>query len=295
MASSNYWKLKALIKKNLLILKRNTCSTIFEILFPILLILLCFALRQAFKLKTFEFEKEEETKEHYIQNKSVIYRTDGNTIDLFQNNQYKGLSIVPVLKICSPLNSKYEPRPIIATIGIDSSIKNRIKNDAGEIFTTMFYFKDFDSIDKLNDYVKDKKYGKTGYDLVCFGMSFKEVAAHKYEYSLHYFDSVFQEGIRDIPDARKGLFDQFRSGPDLDSYVLYQKSGYTYIMKLINEYMLRKESGEESATINFGMIPMPYIDYRTDPFSLVIGHIVPFFIVIPYMCPLCLYAYRMVG
>ena len=88
MASSNYWKLKALIKKNLLILKRNTCSTIFEILFPILLILLCFALRQAFKLKTFEFEKEEETIEHYIQNKSVIYRTDGNIIDLLQINQY---------------------------------------------------------------------------------------------------------------------------------------------------------------------------------------------------------------
>ena len=79
-------EIKNLIKKNLLILKRNTCSTIFEILFPILLILLCFALRQAFKLKTFELEKEEETIEHYIQNKSVIYRTDGNIIDLLQIN-----------------------------------------------------------------------------------------------------------------------------------------------------------------------------------------------------------------
>ena len=66
-------------------------------------------------------------------------------------------------------------------------------------------------------------------------------------------------------------------------------------MKLINEYVLRKETGEGSATINFGMVPMPYIDYRTDPFSLAIGHIVPFFIVISYMCPPCLYAYRMVG
>ena len=113
-------EIKSFNKKNLLILKRNICYIIFEILFPILLILLCFALRQAFKLKTFEFEKEEETIEHYIQNKSVIYRTDGNIIDLFQNNQYKGLSIVPILKIFSPLNSK---RPIIATIGIDSTIK----------------------------------------------------------------------------------------------------------------------------------------------------------------------------
>ena len=206
---------------------------------PYLLILLCFALRQAIKLKTFEFEKEEETIEYYIQNKSVIYRTDDNIIALFQNNQHKGLSIVPVLKICSPLNSKYEPQPIIATIGIDSTIKNRIKNDAREIFKIMFYFKDFDNIDQLNDYVKDKKYGKTGYDLVCFGMSFKEVAAHKYEYSLHYFDSVFQEGIRDIPDARKGLFAQFRSGLDLDSYVIPKK--WIYLYNEINKWICVKK------------------------------------------------------
>ncbi len=35
----------------------------------------------------------------------------------------------------------------------------------------MFYFQDFENIDKLNNYVKDKKYGKEGYPLICFGMS----------------------------------------------------------------------------------------------------------------------------
>ncbi len=91
MSSANSWKLKALMKKNLLILKRNIVSTIFEILFPIALIILCYAIRQAFTLETFEFEKEEGTLENYIKNKSVVYFSDGQPIDLFEPNIYEGL------------------------------------------------------------------------------------------------------------------------------------------------------------------------------------------------------------
>ena len=76
----------------------------------------------------------------------------------------------------------------------------------------MFYFQDFENIDKLNNYVKDKKYGKEGYPLICFGMSLN-VDGKKYDYSLHYFDSVFQQGVQDLPDLMSGLFDQFKSGP----------------------------------------------------------------------------------
>ena len=274
-------------------MRRNIISTLFKILFPIALILLCYGIRQAFTLKTYEFEKEEGTMEKYIQNKSAVYLTDGQPIDLFESKLWEGLSIVPSLKICSPLNSKYEPRPIIATIGIPNEIKQRIINDAG-IYSSMIYFQDFDDVNQLNNYIKDKKYGKEGYPLICFGMSFKK-EGQKYDYSLHYFDSIFQQGVKDVPDVMSGLFDQFKSGPDLDSYKLYQKSGYIYIMKVINEYILQLETNDPNAKINFGMVSMPYIDYRSDPFSSVIGYFIPFFIVIAYMCPLCLYVYRMVG
>jgi len=67
-------------------------------------------------------------------------------------------------------------------------------------------------------------------------------------------------------------------------------------MKLINEYILNEgKDAAEKIKINFGMVAMPYEDYRSDPFSSVIGYFIPFFIVIAYMCPLCLYVYRMVG
>ena len=67
MNSQNSWKLRALMKKNLLVLKRNIISTLFEIFFPIILILLSYAIRKAFILETFYFSSEEGSIENYIQ------------------------------------------------------------------------------------------------------------------------------------------------------------------------------------------------------------------------------------
>ena len=295
MASSNATKLRALIKKNLLILKRNTVSTIFEILFPIVLVLLCYALKQVFSLKiTYLTESEYDD---YYQKEGVLYLSDGNKINYenqTKNNDYD-LSILPVLKICSEKNAKREKRPIIAAINVPSEITDRILNECEGDLQLKIEKEKFKSVKDLNSYVKDKKYGKDDdHPLICFGISFNEENPHNYDYTIHYFDSSNQEGVQDIPDASWGLFDPFNSGPDLDNYELYQTSGYVYIMKIINEYILQKETNT-NAKINLGMIAMPYIDSRKDPFSGVMGYIIPFFIVIAYMCPLCLYVFRMVG
>ena len=144
----------------------------------------------------------------------------------------------------------------------------------------------------MEERIKDKAYGKNN-DLICFGIRFKQ-EGHKYDYSLHYFESLFSQGVQDIPNMRNGVFDKFSTGPDLAGYRKYQNSGYIYIMKLINEYILTQETGSP-AEIDMAMIALPYENYRSDPFSAVIGYFIPFFMVIAYMCPLCLYVYRMVG
>ena len=307
MTSANSWKLRALLKKNLLILRRNIISTIFEILFPIVLLLLCYAIRKAFTLQTFLFDEEETNKEIYIQNKSVIYKDFDpqekimDYVNLPKKDGDTGLSIIPTLKICSMLNSKYKPRPIIASIGVPEKIKRIIKNEVDSfnsgtipMLQLNINFKEFESVDKMEEYVKDKKYGQEGYPLICFGISFKKESATKYDYALHYFDSMFDQGVRDVPNVLSGLFDQFSSGPDLNSYKLYQSSGYTYIMKLINEHILRDTTNDVTKKINFGMVAMPYENYRSDPFSSLIGYFVPFFFVIAYMCSFFLYFYIIV-
>ena len=304
MATGKSWKLRALMKKNILILKRNIVSTLFEILFPIVLMLLSYAIRKAFTLETFEFSSQEGSLENYIQNKSVV-NFDSLSMDLNFTNPlsptWAGLSILPTLRICSKYNSQFTPRLLIATIGIPNEIKNKIILDVApyneflKLNLTLDNFKNFSNIDELNNYITNPKYGQEGFPLICFGMRLEQTKEHKYDYSLHYFDSVLSEGVRDIDNAKNGLFDRFQTGPDLTSYKLYQSSGYTYIMKLINQYILQKELNNNNAKIDFAVVPMPYMDYRSDPFSKAIGYMIPFFIIIAYMCPLCLYVYRMVG
>jgi hypothetical protein len=50
---SKCWQLGALMKKNLILMKRNCCTTICEIFFPIILMLLLVGVRKAIKLNEF--------------------------------------------------------------------------------------------------------------------------------------------------------------------------------------------------------------------------------------------------
>ncbi len=52
------------------------------------------------------------------------------------------------------------------------------------------------------------------YQLMFFKMRIEE-KNNAYNYSFHYFDSIFDEGIKDLLDIIKGPFDLFRSWPDM--------------------------------------------------------------------------------
>ena len=296
-------KLKALIKKNILVLKRNKCTTLCEILFPILLMIIMLAIRKAFTIDEYKYDEEEKTIENFIRQKSVANVDLTNPdINITDNTTalWHGLSVLPALYICSSYNRLSTARPLIGAIGISQSIKDKIIFDS-MIYQTLFNisvtndnFIDFDSINDMEAYVKDPTFGTESKPALCFAMRLEE-KENFYNYSLHYFDSIFDEGIQDLIDIIEGPFDRFQSGPDMESYQKYQYSGYTYIMKVINEYILKKETKNLNATLNFGMLPMKYVNYKEDKFGEFVGFIIPFFIVIAYMCPMCLYVYRMVA
>ena len=302
-SGSSSSKLKALIKKNILVLKRNKGTTLCEIFFPIILMAIMLIIRKVFEIDEFEFDEEEKTIENFIRQKSVVnvdFTNPGiNTTDNITFSWY-GLSILPALSICSSFNRLQTPRPLIATIGIPESIKNKL------IFDSMIYqqifnisvtndnFIDFNNIQEMESYVEDATFGTESKPAICFGMRLEE-KENGYNYSLHYFDSLFDEGIQDLNNIIEGPFDSFQSGPDMEGYEKFKYSGYTYIMKIINEYILQKETKNLNASINFGMLPMKYVNYKKDKFGEFIGFIIPFFLVIAYMCPLCLYVYRMVA
>ena len=297
-------KLKALIKKNLIVLKRNKGTTLCEILFPILLMLAVFYIRKAFEIRSYDYYVNERSTENYMRKWSIA-NVDINNTELNITNTsitWNGLIFLSHYSICSATNRQRVERPIIATIGVPNEIKERLIYDSKMIDQEILNFSlseksfmDFGSVKQMEKYIKNKKYGTDGRPLICFGISFRENSESSYSYSLHYFDSIFNEGIKDLADMIRGPYDLFKSGPDIFAYHRYRISGYTYILKVLNEYILKKETKDEKATINFGMMPMRYINYKADLFLDYIGFVVPFFIVVAYMCPLCLYIYRMVS
>ena len=321
MASSGP-KLKALLKKNILEMKRNLGSTICQILFPIILMFLLYVLKTLFDVETKEFLKEEKgvlqfmekrgiaNLNYYTRNLSNITLLNSNltneTIEFLNvsTNHWNGLRILPALRICGKrLKDADNKKVVIASINIPEEIKLRLIEES-KLFQpylmgfnlTLENFTNFSSIEEMNKHLQSSSYGSDENPSICFGMSFFEGENEKgkeYNYSLHYFENAYLDGADDVPNTLY-ILDQFQNGPDMESYEKYQENGYTYIMKVIADYILRKTTNNDESEISFGVMPMKYKSYRNDLFAFALGYLGPFFIIIGYMGHLCMYVYKMV-
>jgi len=267
MVSSYCWKLKSLLKKNLILMKRNFLSTLFEILFPIILMVVIIGLREAFPVEIYKFSEEEKDLTTYIQNKSITTKTPILTDTNYDSasNTWLGLTVIPPFQICSPYNNQLQERPKIASIGIPDEIKTQMIQDSIEFEPLIHFrlnensFKEFNSIDELNEYIKAPKYGTDLENLICFGLRFSyDSITKKYDYSLHFFDfdKTGKDGIQDVQSNKEKFFDDFQSGPILESFQVYQNGAYSYMMKIVNQYILRKETNDNNAELNYGIIAM---------------------------------------
>ena len=303
MASPAMAKLKALMTKNLLEMKRNIASTICEIFFPVIIIGLFLGVRTAMGIETYEFKNKEKSIQNYIFNRSTS-NTNFSLLSQsgFYNesvNKWKGLHIFPPLDICTPHNKKGKPRPKIAVVGrVPEDIKQKILSDY-KFFNdnSTIDFKKFDDLKDFQDYMTGVSYGKNESETVCFGIVFDykpiEDKTYNFTFSLHYFDKKSMNGAEDIPESLY-LLDKFQVGPDMESYEKYQKSGYTYIMKVIYDYILQNITNNKNSYIDFGVVPMKYESYRVDENQYFLQQMTCFFIEIAYMAHLCIYAYKMV-
>ena len=284
-------------------MKRNFISTLFEIFFPSIIIIVILILRLVFSIDTHDFS-EEGGVEAFIKDKSMS-SINYNSHDL-TSLEWNGLSLLNPFQICSSMNEQGEERTKIASIGIPSEIKQQMIEDA-RLFRNaglsnynldLNSFQEFESVQQLNDYIEDPGYLAKKDSFICFGVKFSYNDQTKlYNYSLHFFDypKEGKEGIQDIANNAQGMFDPFQSGPDLKGYMKYKNGAYSYMMKVVNQYILRKETNNNNAELNYGIAAMKYIDYRDDSFGQFMGYMIGVILVMAYMSPLSLYVYRMVG
>ena len=315
-------KLKALMKKNFVEMKRNILQTVIEILFPIIVVLLFYTLKTIFDINNYEFDKEEGSIEKYTRMHSVFNSdkypeyniTSDNTpmpniLDILENYpkisalipDIYGMTFLPSLNICAYLTPDYQiKQKTIATIGVPDEIKKAMieeslyfSNVTG-LYLNANSFKDFKSEEEMDNYIKSDNYGENDENpLLCFGISFyQDKINNKYDYGLHYFENGNNDGAEDVPKTYY-LKNPFQTRPNFNSYQKYQTNGYTFIMKIITDYIYSQEI-DNKTKINFGVVPMKYNKYEDTPFGLVIGEVGPFFIIVAYTANICMYVYRMV-
>ena len=304
-----FQKLLAIIKKNIILMKRNIFTTLLEIFFPIIVMFLLILLRKNFDIYHFSFDKDEKSIDDYLYSKGFCtltytksdykykYEIDWNKLT------WLNMRIIPPLSVCSKYNKQNLTRPYIASIGIPEEMKkqmiddSKIYEDIIDFKLELENFKEFKNIEEMENYIKTPKYIKDLDNLICFGLKFKyDEETKKYDFSLHFFDydSYDNEGISDIPDNEKGMFDYFRTGPDFYNYLKYQHGAYSYMLKIIYQYILRQETGDKDARMNFATAPMKYIDFKYDTSRDYLGYLITVFIIIAYLMPLSIYIYRIV-
>ena len=148
----------------------------------------------------------------------------------------------------------------------------------------------------MNSYVSDENWGKEGYPKLCFAFSFNYQGDSKYNYSLHYFDALtVSQADHDVPNQLIPSLNPFQYGPDLTSFHQWTTSGYLNMMTIINNIIFNLESATIDKQINVAMAPQKYYSYKDDPFAIAVGFILPFFLVIAYICPLCVLVFRIVS
>lgn len=145
-------------------------------------------------------------------------------------------------------------------------------------------------------YVISEAYGsdQINYPELCFGINLQRKSETDFSYSLSYFDSTIRNSISNVPSTLKKSLDPFQIGPDIASYAKWISSGYLYMMKLVNSIILQVITNNQNANINIGVINQKFESFSQDPFANFLGFMLPFFLVIAYICPLCILVFRMV-
>ena len=208
---SAWWQFRALIRKNVLTLKRTVFLTLLEFFFPAFLMLICYLVKLVFNSIQINWEKENGLDEYLIDKGNFgldysIYNSLMTKIltqsNSFTAKEYEEMSElgyeksvwkyddeleithdIPVLTLAG-LPLKYltmhcYERDTIAFIGFDedSELGQIIRNYIGieeNILQRKYKYKKYDSIDILNDYVKSEDFGQKGNPLICFGIHFDD-------------------------------------------------------------------------------------------------------------------------
>lgn len=157
----------------------------------------------------------------------------------------------------------------------------------------------FNTTDSIGSYVSSENYNINGSltnPPICFGFGMEQISQNEFSYTLRYFDNRpgTRYGIQNIPTGTNPSWSIFTTLPDTDSFNKWERSGYIYMMKIINDLIFQTTTNNPQNKIDLVIAPQKFNYTKDDPFSRFIGFLVPFFIVIAYLFPLIIIIFRMI-
>jgi len=156
----------------------------------------------------------------------------------------------------------------------------------------------FNDSNHINSYTASENYGiNSSFPQLCFGLSLNQINIDNYNYSLHYFDAADEDpkGTKSIPNQLLPSLNPFQNGPALSAFNKWRTSGYLEMVTIINNMILQLSTNDNQVQINSAISAEKFSKYKNDPFAKAIGFILPFFLIIAYVCPLVIVVFRMVS
>jgi len=195
------------------------------------------------------------------------------------------------------LSKKAPRRNVIALVSDNTNFSDILQNKINQFIPqgSNFSYKIYENKSSLFDYVQDIRYGQIDdFPQFCFGLTFLKTNELTFNISMHFYDSNVVNKIKEIPTTMIPALDPFKVGPDMESYDKWINSGFLQFQQILNEMILSDLTGNNQAELSFGIVPEKYTSVNYDKFGQFIGAILSFFLIIAYLCPLCILVFRMV-
>ncbi|EAR86885.2 ABC transporter family protein (macronuclear) [Tetrahymena thermophila SB210] len=239
--------LKALLRKNFILWKRNWICSIFEIFLPAIIGCFFFVIRNQIKITDIDTKS-------YIDERVTLVPD----FQILGKNQQTGKDILPIMKDCIHGKTSHYPSYAnghVALIG-DHEILDKLET----IFTKNYQYpvKRYQDVEQVNKHVKDPNYN---YDL-CLGIQMNKALNNVYDYTLFFNNTgkYFFEMPKTLTAAKFDyMFDKRE-----DHLYKYINTGFMTLQNWIDNMIFQIESGDQNSSITVELSSMKIIKHGQD-------------------------------
>ena len=293
-----------LISKNFLLFRRGWLGSLCELLFPLTLMSIVVIIRRSVNDVDIKAEEMFFYEEEGQLRNDVAYHVspDYSSGEHYQPYNHYIHGNQPFSQCLNPYQG---PKcPIFATVlgGTDSPILNEILDIITSNFTNMteydregemvdkynFSFQAFEDTKELKEYVRKRDYGNKEseeyLDPICIALQIEEETTSTIKLKLRYHSD--DELVSNAPSTEDPVvlkaserYGQF----DLYGYYAYNSNGFTYLINLLQNLVLRNLTGIPEAKIKMAYNPMPVSAHTGNTFLEGLAEFFPFFMVIMYI------------